>query len=88
MRLEFDDGHETGIYSRVLLHDYGMRKDHIYPDYLRRLNLKSEGRYFYDNKLADVSTPPVAIWVSCFLIGRISITLSPKSIKPEGISLS
>ena len=39
VRLHFDDGHETGIYSWVLLHDYGMRKNDLYADYLRRLNL-------------------------------------------------
>ncbi len=38
VRLQFDDGHETGIYSWVLLHDYGMRKDNLYADYLSRLN--------------------------------------------------
>ena len=39
VRLEFDDGHQTGIYSWVLLHDFCMRKDDLYADYLRRLNL-------------------------------------------------
>ena len=39
VRLQFDDGHETGIYSWVLLHNYGMRKDDLYAEYLRRLNL-------------------------------------------------
>lgn len=39
VRLKFDDGHKTGIYSWVLLHDYGKRKDDLYADYLRRLNL-------------------------------------------------
>ena len=39
VRLLFDDGHETGIYSWVLLHDYGIRKDALYADYLKRLNL-------------------------------------------------
>ena len=41
IRLLFDDGHETGIYSWVLLHDYGMRKDALYTDYINRLNLKT-----------------------------------------------
>ena len=41
VRLVFDDGHETGIYSWVLLHDYGLRKDDLYADYLRRLNLNT-----------------------------------------------
>ena len=41
IRLVFDDGHETGIYSWVLLHDYGMRKDALYADYINRLNLKT-----------------------------------------------
>ena len=41
VRLVFDDGHETGIYSWVLLHDYGLRKHELYADYLRRLNLNA-----------------------------------------------
>ena len=41
VRLKFDDGHETGIYSWVLLHDYGMRKDDLYAEYLRQTNLNT-----------------------------------------------
>tara|TARA_B100000900_G_scaffold387385_1_gene378560 strand:+ start:244 stop:588 length:345 start_codon:yes stop_codon:yes gene_type:complete len=39
IRLLFDDGHETGIYSWVLLHDYGVRQETLYSEYLKRLEL-------------------------------------------------
>ena len=39
IRLLFDDGHETGIYSWALLHDYGMRQETLYNEYLKRLEL-------------------------------------------------
>ena len=38
VRLLFDDGHETGIYSWVLLHDYGKRQKTLYTDYLANIN--------------------------------------------------
>ena len=39
IRLLFDDGHETGIYSWVLLYDYGVRQESLYSEYLKRLEL-------------------------------------------------
>ena len=39
IRLLFDDGHETGIYSWVILHDYGVRQESLYNEYLKRLEL-------------------------------------------------
>ena len=39
IRLLFDDGHETGIYSWVILHDYGVRQESLYSEYLKRLEL-------------------------------------------------
>ena len=41
IRLLFDDGHETGIYSWALLHDYGVRQESLYSEYLKRLELQS-----------------------------------------------
>jgi len=37
IRIIFDDGHETGIFSWDLLHDYGVRQDQLMADYLARL---------------------------------------------------
>lgn len=37
VRLAFDDGHDTGIFSWTLLYDYGQRQDHLMADYLERL---------------------------------------------------
>ncbi len=37
VKLVFDDGHATGIYSWVALHDLGTRQDDIMRDYLARL---------------------------------------------------
>ncbi|MEK9760992.1 MAG: gamma-butyrobetaine hydroxylase-like domain-containing protein, partial [Candidatus Puniceispirillum sp.] len=37
VRLAFDDGHDTGIFSWSLLYDYGQRQDQLMADYLGRL---------------------------------------------------
>lgn len=37
VKLVFDDGHATGIYSWSTLHDLGTRRDEIMRDYLARL---------------------------------------------------
>ena len=37
VRITFDDGHDTGIYSWSLLEDYAARQDHLIADYLDRL---------------------------------------------------
>ena len=39
VRLTFSDGHDTGIFSWDLLHDYGQRKDQLMADYQKRLAL-------------------------------------------------
>ena len=39
VRLTFSDGHDTGIYSWELLHDYGQRKDQLMADYQQRAGL-------------------------------------------------
>ena len=38
VRLTFSDGHDTGIFSWDLLHDYGQRKDQLMADYQKRLD--------------------------------------------------
>ena len=38
VRLSFDDGHDTGIYSWILLYDYGLRHKELYAEYLRKTN--------------------------------------------------
>ena len=37
IKLSFDDGHDTGIYSWSLLQDYAARQDSLMADYLDRL---------------------------------------------------
>lgn len=37
IRILFDDGHDTGIYSWDLLYDYGVNQDTMWRDYLKRL---------------------------------------------------
>ena len=37
VRLAFSDGHDTGIFSWDLLHDYGQRKEQLMADYQKRL---------------------------------------------------
>lgn len=41
VRLTFSDGHDTGIYSWDLLHDYGQRKDELMADYQQRAKTHS-----------------------------------------------
>ena len=38
VRITFDDGHDTGIYSWSLLQDYAARQDRLMADYLDRLD--------------------------------------------------
>ncbi len=37
VKLVFDDGHSTGLYSWTVLHDLGLNQDRNWQDYLRRL---------------------------------------------------
>jgi DUF971 family protein len=37
VKLVFDDGHATGLYSWNVLHDLGVNQDSNWQDYLRRL---------------------------------------------------
>ena len=41
IRIIFDDGHETGIFSWDLLYDYGLRQDHLMSEYLDRLAVEN-----------------------------------------------
>ena len=36
VRLTFSDGHDSGIFSWDLLHDYGQRKEQLMADYQKR----------------------------------------------------
>ena len=38
VRLTFSDGHDTGIFSWDLLHDYGKRQKQLMADYQKRLD--------------------------------------------------
>jgi len=44
IRPTFSDGHDTGIYSWDLLYDLGMRQEHLWADYLRRLEAAGASR--------------------------------------------
>ena len=37
VKLVFDDGHSTGLYSWTVLHDLGLNQDSNWQDYLHRL---------------------------------------------------
>jgi DUF971 family protein len=41
---KFSDGHDTGIYSWELLHEYGMRHDKMWQQYLERLRAAGASR--------------------------------------------
>ena len=44
LQLRFSDGHDTGIYSWSLLHDYGLHQDEMWQHYLARLEEAGETR--------------------------------------------
>ena len=44
VRLHFDDGHHTGLYSWDLLYDLGMKQESYWEDYLERLNASGHCR--------------------------------------------
>jgi DUF971 family protein len=44
IRIAFSDGHDTGLFSWDILHDYGQRHDILMADYERRLAEVSQSR--------------------------------------------
>ena len=44
IRLVFDDGHDTGLFSWDILHDYGKRQDSLMAEYLDRLAAAGQTR--------------------------------------------
>ena len=44
VRLVFDDGHDTGLFSWDILHDYGLRHDSLMADYTGRLAAAGQSR--------------------------------------------
>lgn len=44
IRITFDDGHDSGIYSWDYLYDLGSRQDQYWRDYLRRLEAAGKSR--------------------------------------------
>ena len=44
IRLVFDDGHDTGLFSWDILHDSGMRQDSLMAEYMERLSVAGQQR--------------------------------------------
>jgi len=44
IRIDFDDLHDTGIFSWETLYDYGTRKDELWQNYLDALKEKDLSR--------------------------------------------
>ena len=44
VRITFDDGHDTGLFSWDLLYKLGVEENHLWADYLRRLREKGLSR--------------------------------------------
>jgi DUF971 family protein len=44
IKIEFDDGHDTGLYSWAYLYDLGKNQDALWQDYLHRLNAAGANR--------------------------------------------
>jgi len=44
MKIVFDDGHDSGLYTWEYLHDLGKRQTELWQDYLERLTAAGESR--------------------------------------------
>ena len=44
IRISFSDGHDTGLFSWDILHDYGQRQQQLIDDYLARLAADGQRR--------------------------------------------
>jgi DUF971 family protein len=44
IRISFSDGHDTGLFSWDILHDYGHRQQQLIDDYLERLAAAGQRR--------------------------------------------
>ena len=44
VKLVFDDGHDTGLFTWQYLHDLGARRDAVWADYLQALDAKGLSR--------------------------------------------
>jgi DUF971 family protein len=44
IRISFSDGHDTGLFSWDILHDYGQRQQQLIDDYLARLAAAGQHR--------------------------------------------
>ena len=44
IRISFSDGHDTGLFSCAILHDYGQRQQQLIDDYLARLAAAGQRR--------------------------------------------
>jgi DUF971 family protein len=53
IKLAFDDGHDTGLYTWEYLYDLGSRQEALWQDYLKRLEDAGESRDPYPNKGAS-----------------------------------
>jgi DUF971 family protein len=44
VKLEFDDGHDSGLYTWNYLHDLSINEAQYWADYLQQLNLTKQSR--------------------------------------------
>ncbi|OGA14534.1 MAG: 1-(5-phosphoribosyl)-5-((5-phosphoribosylamino)methylideneamino)imidazole-4-carboxamide isomerase [Betaproteobacteria bacterium RIFCSPLOWO2_12_FULL_63_13] len=44
IQLAFSDGHDTGLYSWDMLYEFGVRQDHMWQEYLMRLEAAGGSR--------------------------------------------
>jgi len=53
VKLVFDDGHDSGLYTWELLHDLGTRQDELWADYLDRLKKLGYERKPFERTAGD-----------------------------------
>lgn len=50
LKLIFDDGHDSGLYTWEYLHELGLNQDEMWQNYLQKLELAGESREFSKEK--------------------------------------
>ena len=56
LQITFSDGHDTGLYSWDLLHDYGINQEKLWQDYLKRLSEAGASRAYSLPSTSMIST--------------------------------
>lgn len=73
LRIAFDDGHDTGIYSWERLYDLGLHKDRYWQDYLDKLKAHGLARKQPDDASGSSETLSLKIMYFNYLVNKLGI---------------